>query len=118
MNSREKGKRGELELAAVLREHGFDDARRGQQYSGGGDSPDVVGVPKVHLECKRVEALALYPAYFQACRDAAPGNVPVVAHRKNGTAKHPLPWLAILSLDDYLLMVRELIAAREFQELL
>ena len=33
MNSRQKGKRGELELAKVLREHGYE-TRRGQQYSG------------------------------------------------------------------------------------
>ena len=31
--SRNKGKRGELELAHVLQEHGFD-ARRGQQFAG------------------------------------------------------------------------------------
>lgn len=108
MNSREKGKRGELELAKYLREHGFTDARRGQQFRGGADSPDCVGVPGTHLECKRVEALSIYAAYEQACRDAAVGTIPVVAHRKNGRPHHPLPWLAILSLDDYLLMVREL----------
>ena len=34
MNSRNKGKRGEREFAALLREHGFD-ARRGQQFAGG-----------------------------------------------------------------------------------
>jgi hypothetical protein len=41
MDSRRKGKVGEREFAALLREHGFD-ARRGVQYSGGVDSPDVV----------------------------------------------------------------------------
>lgn len=33
MNSRQKGARGERELAKKLREYGFD-SRRGQQYSG------------------------------------------------------------------------------------
>jgi Holliday junction resolvase len=108
INSRQKGKNGELELAKFLREHGFAEARRGQQFHGGADSPDCVGVPGHHIECKRVEALSLYAAYDQAVRDAGPGSVPLVAHRKNGTPHHPLPWLAILSLDDYLLMVREL----------
>jgi hypothetical protein len=116
MNSKQKGKRGELELSAFLREHGFGSARRGVQYAGGADSPDVVGVPGVHLECKRVEALSLYDAYAQACRDAAPENTPVVAHRRNGKPHHPLPWLAILSLDDYLLLVRELDALRRYME--
>jgi Holliday junction resolvase len=41
MNSRNKGKVGEREFASLLREHGFD-ARRGQQFSGSPDSPDVV----------------------------------------------------------------------------
>jgi Holliday junction resolvase len=40
--SREKGKRGELELAAELRRLFGIEARRGVQYCGGGDSPDVV----------------------------------------------------------------------------
>ncbi len=111
MNSKQKGKRGELELSAFLREHGFD-ARRGQQFKGSPDSPDVVGLPGHHVECKRVEALSLYDAYTQACRDAAATEIPLVAHRKNGKPHHPLPWLAILSLDDYLLMVRELEALR------
>ena len=108
MNSRAKGKAGELELSKYLREHGFSGARRGVQYAGSADSPDVVGVPDHHIECKRVEALSLYGAYAQACKDAGPGEIPLVAHRKNGKPHHPLPWLAILSLDDYLLMVQEL----------
>ena len=54
--SRNKGKRGELELSHVLQEYGFD-ARRGQQYAGINGDADVVGVPGLHIECKRVEAL-------------------------------------------------------------
>ena len=56
MNSRQKGKKGELELAKVLRGYGYP-ARRGQQYSGANGDADVVGLPHVHIECKRVEAL-------------------------------------------------------------
>ena len=58
MNSKRKGKRGELELAKKLKECGFS-ARRGQQYSGiGGD--DVVGLDGIHIECKRSERLNVY----------------------------------------------------------
>ena len=64
--SREKGKRGERELAGRLREYGYD-ARRGQQYSGM-DGDDVVGLPGIHIECKRVERLDLYAAMDQAAR--------------------------------------------------
>lgn len=103
MNSRNKGKVGELELAAFLREHGYEDARRGQQFKGGGESPDVTGVPGVHFECKRVEQGNLYTWMAQARRDAAPGNTPVVAHRRNRSE-----WVAILGLDDFLLILRNL----------
>ena len=112
MNSKQKGKRGELELAEVLRSHGFIGAARGQQFKGSPGSPDVVGLPGHHVECKRVEALSIYNAYDQACRDAGPADIPLVTYRRNGKPHHPLPWLAILSLDDYLLMVRELEALK------
>lgn len=107
MNANRKGKVGERELAEFLREHGFTSAARGQQFKGSPGSPDVVGLPGHHIECKRVEALSLYAAYEQACRDSGSGDTPLVAHRKNGTPHHPKPWLAILSLEDYLLLVRE-----------
>ena len=42
MNSREKGKRGERELAGKLKEYGYE-CRRGQQYSGI-DGEDVVRI--------------------------------------------------------------------------
>ena len=95
-NSRSKGKRGELELAAILREYGFD-ARRGQQYCGTSGDADVVGLPGCHIECKRVERLNIDDAMEQAVRDARPGEVPVVMHRRNGK-----PWMATMLLKDFL----------------
>ena len=53
---REKGKRGERELAGILRDYGYD-TRRGQQFCGSDGSADVVGLPGIHIECKRVEKL-------------------------------------------------------------
>lgn len=96
MNSRTKGKRGELELAKALRLYGYD-ARRGQQYNGGADSPDVIGLPGVHIEVKRVERLNLTEAYAQAFRDAAPGEISAVFHRKNRE-----PWMVTVTLEDFL----------------
>lgn len=82
--SREKGKRGEREAAAELGPIFGCDARRGVQYQGGPDSPDVVlsGV-NVHVEAKRVESLNLYKALEQAKSDAPDGAVPIVWHRRN-----------------------------------
>lgn len=101
INSNRKGKQGERELAKFLRDLGFD-ARRGQQYEGGSDSPDVVtDIPGVHLECKRQEKGNLYLWLDQAKRDAAEGKVPVVAHRKNARE-----WVAILPLEALLELFR------------
>ena len=81
MNSRMKGKRGELELARALRAFGYD-CRRGVQYSGANGDADVVGLPGIHIECKRVERLNLEDAMAQSRRDAREEEIPVVMHRK------------------------------------
>ncbi|MBC5648479.1 putative PDDEXK endonuclease [Christensenella tenuis] len=82
MNSRNKGKRGELELAHKLQEYGFD-TRRGQQYCGANGDADVVGIPGLHIECKRVERLNVENALRQAEMDAREWEMPVVMHRAN-----------------------------------
>lgn len=99
MNSRDKDARGERELAHWLTEHGHP-ARRGCQYQGGQDSPDVVcdSLP-FHFEAKRTEKLRLYDAMQQAITDAG-DNVPVVAHRRSRGE-----WLAIMRLSDLVALV-------------
>jgi Holliday junction resolvase len=100
--SRDKGKRGERELAEELRSHGLT-ARRGAQYQGGPDSPDVVCeelAKHVHFECKRAERLDLEGALLQAELDAD-GRIAVVAHRKNGRE-----WCAILPLSHLIALVK------------
>ena len=69
MNSRNKGETGERELAKVLRGYGYN-CRRGQQYCGANGDADVVGLPGLHIECKRVERLNLDDAMAQAKADA------------------------------------------------
>ena len=82
MNSRTKGKRGELEAAHLLKKYGYD-ARRGQQFSGINGDADVVGLPGIHLEIKRVEKLNIDDALLQSIRDARENEIPIVMHRKN-----------------------------------
>ncbi len=85
INSRSKGARFEREVAAWLRETFGVEARRGQQFAGGPDSPDVIGLAGIHIEAKHVERLNIENAMLQAERDA--GNaVPVVIHKRNRTA--------------------------------
>lgn len=97
MNSNLKGKTFEREIARYLREHGYTDARRGQQYKGGADSPDVVGIKGYHIEAKRTERFDLYGALEQSTRDAEDGEIPIVIHRKNGKKS-----VVILTLDDFM----------------
>lgn len=96
MNSRNKGARGERELASLLRAFGYD-ARRGQQYCGANGDPDVIGLPGIHIECKRVERLNINEAMAQAIRDARPGEVPAVFSRRNS-----MPWLVTLPFEDFM----------------
>src|SRR5512136_2048216 len=67
---REKGKRGERQWRDELRAHGYM-ARRGQQFAGGADSPDVVcdELAWIHFEVKALERLNIEEAMEQARRD-------------------------------------------------
>lgn len=96
INSRRKGKEGELEVAALLREYGYEESRRGQQYCGANGDADVVGLPGIHLEVKRVENLNIYEAVKKADEDCG-GKMPVVVHRRNRK-----PWLVTMHFEDFM----------------
>jgi hypothetical protein len=112
MNSREKGKRGERQWRDELRANGYD-ARRGQQFSGSPDSPDVIydSLPWAHFEVKAVERLNVEAAMNQARRDArqagpAPtalraGRIPIVAHRRNHSR-----WLVTMDAESFFRLLR------------
>ena len=95
-NSRQKGARAERQLAKELRKFGYE-ARRGQQYCGANGDADVVGLEKIHIECKHVERLNIHEAMEQAKRDAREGEKPVVMHKKNRTE-----WLVTMPLYDWI----------------
>ena len=95
-NGLRKGAVAERELAHVLRGYGYD-TRRGQQYCGANGDADVVGLPGIHIECKRVERLNLEDAVAQAKRDARPGEMPVVMHRRNRGQ-----WMVTMPLEDWM----------------
>lgn len=95
-SQREKGKRGERELAAILKSYGYD-TKRGVQYKGGPDSPDVVGLPGVHIECKRVERLNIDDAVDQAVSDSDDDELACVFHRKNKRG-----WNVTMPLEDWM----------------
>lgn len=122
MNSREKGKRGERQWRDELRAHGFA-ARRGQQFAGGAESPDVVceELAWIHFEVKAVERLNIEDAMEQARRYCGAWNlgggtaphpgplpsaererVPVVAHKRNHRR-----WLVTMEAETFFRLLRE-----------
>ena len=92
-----KGADGERELAEVLKGYGYNVTRGGSQTYG--SVPDLVGLPGVHIEVKRVERLNVGVAMQQAVDDAGRfgDGIPIVFHRRNRK-----PWLVTLRLDDFM----------------
>ena len=97
VNSRRKGAAGEREFAALLRQSGWPEAKRGQQRTGLEQADVVDGPPGCHWEVKRVQRLQLRKALDQAIRDSPKGCVPIVAHRANGEE-----WQATLEMSAFL----------------
>ena len=97
VNSKRKGAAGERELAHKLNEYGYN-TRRSVQYNGKADDgkADLVNLPGIHIECKRVERLTVSEAMAQAVNDAK-GEMPTVFHRKNREG-----WLVTMRLEDWM----------------
>lgn len=101
INSRAKGKRGELIVAHMFQKWGYP-AERGQQHDGMSGHADVVGVPYLWIEVKWREGLDIPEAMKQADRDSDAymdrtheGVIPVVIRKENRR-----PWMVTMHLDD------------------
>ena len=96
-SSQAKGRRAELELVRILQSYGIP-AEPGDPVSYG-STPDVVGVPGVHVEVKRREDVNLSAALYQAKQDAERfGNgLPAVFHRRNREG-----WRVTMTLEAWL----------------
>lgn len=103
VNSKQKGKRGELMWRDFLIERGIA-ARRGQQFSGDPSAPDVIADhPGFHCEVKFREQHAPWDYMTQARSEAGPGAVPYVAMKSKNK-----PWLVVLDADAFVRLMREL----------
>lgn len=100
-SSQRKGANGERELAAVLQEYGYDCDRGGSMTFG--EVADVVGLPGIHIEVKRVEKLNVMEAMEQSIRDSErmQDGVPALFHRRNRK-----PWLVTMRLKDWMGLYR------------
>lgn len=114
VNSREKGKRGERAWRDELRAAGYVKARRGQQFCGGGDSPDVVcpELERYHFEVKFTQALNVGKAMEQARRDCGQ-KTPIVAHKRSFE-----PWLVTMGSETFFTLLRGGITTQDLQMLL
>ena len=93
--ARNKGARGENELAAMLTDHlGFIVKRKLGQAR---DGADDIEIGKYRIEVKRRETLAImqWVRQIEACTPA--DQVPVVAFRQNGQE-----WRVIIRMKDFL----------------
>lgn len=95
-NSRQKGKRGELDAAHALERVFSWHARRTQQFKGTSDSSDieVEETPEAFWEVKRVERLNVCDAMSTAAATAG-SKLPILMHRRNNT-----DWLVTVRLED------------------
>jgi Holliday junction resolvase len=97
---RNKGAAGERELAALLTEHlGFAVKRNLGQAR---DGADDITVQKFRIEVKRQERLQVdkWSEQVEAC--SQPGEIPVLAYRRNGQ-----PWRICMRLEDFIPMMRD-----------
>ena len=102
VNSKRKGKRGELDLCKELSKYGYE-CHRTAQYNGKelDSKADIVGIPGIHAECKWVEKLNINDAMAQAVRDCKEDETPGVFHKRNGKA-----WLVTMLIEDWAKMHR------------
>lgn len=96
-SSQRKGADGERELTEYLHQSGYQVERGGSETFG--TVPDIIGLPGIHIEVKRVERLNVSEAMRQAVRDAERfmDGAPTVFHRRNRE-----PWLVTMRLTDWL----------------
>jgi hypothetical protein len=103
--SREKGKRGERQLASLLRAalpELADGIRRGWQSRVGCDDPDVCGLPGFWVECKTGKLPNPRAAYAQATRDAEGRAMPLAVIQDDRARER----LCVLGLTDFLTILR------------
>jgi hypothetical protein len=115
MNSKRKGKRGELEAVRLCRFEGYKEARRSAQYCGNAPegTADIIGLPGIHVEVKRVQRLNIDDALAQARRDAKKTNsgIPIVMHRRNNEE-----WKITMDAHDWFRLYREWEAGQDIKE--
>ena len=95
-SAKNKGADGERELSNIFRDvYGYD-THRGMVFY---HESDVVGLPGIHIECKRVEKLNVQAALEQSVNEAQIkcDGIPTLFHRRNRKG-----WLVTMRLEDWM----------------
>lgn len=99
INSKRKGKKGELAFCQLCEVYGYEVSRTAQYRGNTGQAGDVEGLAGIHVEVKNQERLNLREAITQSVEDCAAegkGKLPIVAHKKNRE-----PWLITMRAEDW-----------------
>ena len=99
INSKKKGKVNELAWVHQLKAAGFETARRGQQFKGSEDSPDVIcpELHNLHFEVKSGQRINIWRALEQASADKGVEELAVVAAHLDRQ-----PWVVVQYAEDWL----------------
>ena len=109
-NSKNKGKRAEIEVVHILKDHGFD-ARRTAQYCGNtGEAADITTDLPYHIEVKHQERLEIDKWWEQATHDAQEsGKEPILVFRKNNQR-----WRVCMDFEKFLELQQKVLGKTEF----
>lgn len=94
-SAKRKGANGERELVHELAKYGYE-TKRGDCFR---HESDVMGLPGIHIEVKRVERLNVSAAFNQAVNEAntKADGIPTLFHRRNREC-----WMVTMRLEDWI----------------
>ena len=114
INSKKKGKKGELYVVNKFKEYGYNCNRTAQFKGNTGRADDIEGIDYIHCEVKFVEKLNLEEAMNQAIRDSLESNreaFPTVFHKKNYK-----DLLVTMRFDDWIQIYNEYYSSKKLEE--
>lgn len=114
MNSKSKGKRGELYVVNKFKDYGFKCNRTAQFKGNTGRADDIEGIDYIHCEVKFVENLNISKAIGQAVRDNTASDrqaFPTVFHKKS---REDL--LVTMKFEDWIQLYSEFYSSMKLKE--
>lgn len=101
-DSRRKGKVGELEVARILRSHGWGFAERTSRGTSQNGKDFKNGPAGCTIDARRERRVPVTKAFYELKAEADPLDVPILVHRNDGNTE----WLATMPLEELLPLLR------------